>query len=144
MIYQPPKPQIYGLNQINDIAEQLFLKMSSCKIFTFAGPLGAGKTTLIRLMLTKAGIKEHITSPTFNYVNIYQCQGIRYYHFDVYRIKSLDSFCESGFDEYLYSKNSICLIEWPEIIMPLLDHSVCRCTIDYQEAEMRTINIECS
>lgn len=132
---------IYGKDGIDAVVDQLYQLLDQCSVMTFTGPLGAGKTTLIREILKKSGITDQITSPTFNYVNIYEHENKRYYHFDLYRVKSLDSFCESGFDEYLYNAGSICFIEWPELIMPLLDQNVCHCTIDYYEQEKRIINI---
>ena len=136
-----PINMVYNHDQVDNVATRLYQLLDTCPIMTFTGPLGAGKTTLIREILKKVGIKEQVTSPTFNYVNVYKHEDKHYYHFDLYRIKSLDSFCESGFDEYLYSPKSNVFIEWPDIIMPLLDHSACHFTIDYHENENRIINV---
>ena len=58
---------------------------------------------MVRALLRKCGITEEITSPTFVCVNSYKNKkGITFNHFDLYRIKLLDEFVESGFDEYLY------------------------------------------
>lgn len=124
----------YSLNEIETVAAQLNELFKSYSILTFTGTLGAGKTTLIRSMLLQMGVKETITSPTFTYVNAYHlATGKTVYHFDLYRIKSVDDFVASGFDEYLYADDSLCVIEWPEVIMPLLRTSVCHCTIEYAE-----------
>ncbi|MCB9492957.1 MAG: tRNA (adenosine(37)-N6)-threonylcarbamoyltransferase complex ATPase subunit type 1 TsaE [Epsilonproteobacteria bacterium] len=95
-------------------------------IFTFTGPLGAGKTTLIREVLRQCGITQHITSPTFGYLNVYQnSNGQTFHHFDLYRIDSLESFIGQGFNEYLLpvGHNTYTLIEWPQLIKPLLERS---------------------
>jgi tRNA threonylcarbamoyladenosine biosynthesis protein TsaE len=134
----------YSLQEVDKVAaylEQLTLKY---KILTFTAPLGAGKTTLIRALLQRLGVTEPITSPTFSYVNIYHTpQGKTIYHFDVYRLASLQDFIEAGFHEYLYEPNSICLIEWPELVMPLLDHCVCHCTIEYINEKKRYFTSTC-
>ena len=123
---------VYGLDEVAQTAEQLVNYLPICRVMTFTGSLGAGKTTLIRELLRKVGIQEPITSPTFTYMNLYVNQkGQKFYHFDLYRIASLDDFCLSGFDEYFYQPNSWAFIEWPEIIMPLLTHDVCRLSLEY-------------
>lgn len=123
---------VYGLDQISQIAEYIRSLMPSCSVITFSGPLGAGKTTIIRELLHQVGVQEPITSPTFTYMNVYTNKsGQKFYHFDLYRIDSLEAFCDAGFDEYLYQPNSWALIEWPEPIMSILTHDVCHVTIDY-------------
>lgn len=132
----------YGLEDITQTAEQLVTYLPICRVMTFTGSLGAGKTTLIRELLRKIGIQEPITSPTFTYMNLYvNQQGEKFYHFDLYRIASLDDFCLSGFDEYLYQPNSWALIEWPEIIMPLLTHDACSIFLEYFE-EKRIMHVK--
>lgn len=123
---------VYGLQEVPEVAKQLAKKLQQCHVMTFTGSLGAGKTTLIRELLRYIGIQEPITSPTFNYMNVYtNKKGQKFYHFDLYRIASLDDFCAAGFDEYLYQQNSWAFIEWPEPIMSLLTHDVCHVAIDY-------------
>lgn len=122
----------YTLNDIPEVAKKLKQKLSDCRIITFTGPLGAGKTTLIKELLRQWGVKETITSPTFAYLNIYEnTEGTKFYHFDLYRLEGLNHFLEAGFDEYLSIANSRVIIEWPEQIMPLLASGVCNVKIDY-------------
>jgi tRNA threonylcarbamoyladenosine biosynthesis protein TsaE len=130
------KQIVYGLEEINSVVEFLFKNLQTCNIITFTGPLGAGKTTLVRALLERCGIQGIITSPTFNYVNVYKNgKGHTFYHFDLYRIKSINDFLASGFDEYLHMPDSFVFIEWPEIIMPLLKHSACQVIIEYFDEE---------
>lgn len=130
----------YRIDQVEEIAAKLWSLHDVCKIFTFTGSLGAGKTTLVRAILKESGVKELITSPTFTYVNTYiNTQGFVLYHFDCYRITSVDAFLQAGFDEYLYQPNSWCFIEWPEIIMPLIDHAACHSNLEYESGEQRLL-----
>jgi tRNA threonylcarbamoyladenosine biosynthesis protein TsaE len=131
----------YTLDDVSGIAQQLLAWAHQCTLFTFTGSLGAGKTTLIRAMLTHMGVSELITSPTYAYVNRYMLpDDTVIYHFDLYRIKTVRDFVDFGFDEYLYARNSLCFIEWPEVIMPLLRTQACCCTIEYGLAQERVLS----
>lgn len=133
----------YSEKDIPSIAARLKKLFDQCAVMTFTGPLGAGKTTLVKELLKQAGVTDVVTSPTFAYVNQYKANGITYYHFDLYRIGTLDSFMAAGFDEYLFAPGSKALIEWPEPIMPLLAKQTYHVTIEYDQVpDMRTIRVE--
>ena len=134
----------YDLSQLDFVAKQCADFMKNVEVVTFVGSLGAGKTTLVSALLKQLGVTAPVTSPTFTYMNVYQLtDGRTAYHFDLYRLGSLQDFEQAGFTEYLYQGNSICLIEWPEIIMPLLLRSVCHITIDFVGLEMRRLTSQC-
>lgn len=122
----------FTLNELEMIANNLYLLKDRYKVYTFSGPLGAGKTTMVKELIKQFGVTTAIVSPTFSYVNVYEnTQGQLLYHFDLYRLAHLQEFLEAGFDEFLYLNKSWTFIEWPEIITPLLTHQVCTITIDY-------------
>ena len=133
--------KVFTYHEVPEVVATLYGMMKQCKVFAFEGPLGAGKTTIVRSLLEKCGIHEPITSPTFTYVNVYKNEkGQTFYHFDLYRLNSLDEFIEAGFDELLYQEDSWAFIEWPEIIMPLLTKQMCKVNIDYHHDDKRSIN----
>lgn len=132
----------YSFDQIQNAVQQLIDTIKDTKIVTFTGMLGAGKTTIIRELLREWNITQGVTSPTFTYMNQYVTpEGLKIFHFDLYRIASVDEFIALGFDEYLHKENSVVLIEWPEVIKSLLDSlSVCHVKLEYDEADsMRRI-----
>jgi tRNA threonylcarbamoyladenosine biosynthesis protein TsaE len=134
---------VTGERELKQLAHELYALRDRVKVYTFTGPLGAGKTTLIRELVHCWGITQPITSPTFTYVNVYETpQEELLYHFDLYRIHSLDEFVNAGFDEFLYVENSWAFIEWPEIIRPLLTRNVCDITLDYVDKETRKVRYE--
>jgi tRNA threonylcarbamoyladenosine biosynthesis protein TsaE len=125
---------VYSVDELPSVVKKLKNFLKSCAILTLTGPLGVGKTTLIKELLKSLGVKDRITSPTFMYVNRYDNdKGQTLYHFDLYRIKSLQDFMHEGFQEYLYQPDSLVLIEWPELIQSLLTHDVCQLDISYHE-----------
>lgn len=136
------KPILYTHEDIPKIVADLQKLMQTYRIFAFTGLLGAGKTTLVRSLL-QGGVTGVISSPTFTYVNIYtNAAGQKFYHFDLYRITSMQEFIDAGFDEYLNDPDAYVLIEWPEVIKPLLKNNVCFVELEYVDEDTRSIVIE--
>lgn len=93
------------------------------KVWIFRGDLGSGKTTLVKSILDFWGIEDNVRSPSYAIVNEYSSKdGETIYHFDFFRINDIREALDIGVDEYLES-GSHCLIEWPEIMEPLLPES---------------------
>jgi len=136
------KQMKYSIDEIDTVVELLYAMMPQYKVITFTGSLGAGKTTLVKSLLRRCGIQGVITSPTFTYLNVYENdQHQTFYHFDCYRIKTIDEFKAAGFDEYLYQPHSWVFIEWPEVVCSLVDREVIRVDIEY-DGEQRILNLQ--
>jgi len=111
---------IADLKNLNKVSKVLLNEYSHKRCVAFFGDLGAGKTSLIKNMCTLLEVKDDVSSPTFSLVNEYHTQGRnRVYHFDFYRIKSIDEAYDMGAEEYFESEH-YCFIEWPEMIDGLL------------------------
>lgn len=134
----------YGLDQVDDVAKQCAELIKDLSVVTLTGSLGAGKTTLVSAILKKWGVKVPVVSPTFTYVNSYVLPNgrCRIYHFDLYRLHGLGDFEQAGFNEYLYAPETMCLVEWPEIILPLLEHSVAHISIEFMGIDKRRLVCE--
>ena len=81
------------------------------------GDLGAGKTTFTSGVGKGLGIKDDVISPTFNIMKCYFDGRIPMYHIDAYRLENQN--IELGLEEYIEG-DGVCLIEWPDYILPLL------------------------
>tara|TARA_B100000963_G_C22522798_1_gene623831 strand:+ start:618 stop:1031 length:414 start_codon:yes stop_codon:yes gene_type:complete len=134
MIYQVK----FTEDEIEDVAKSLVNEISDVNIILFKGELGSGKTTLIKSMLKKIGVKDNITSPTFSIVNQYKIPEMLINHFDLYRLKSLKELDVIGFEEYLES-GAICFIEWPEIAMSKIVDSYKEIYIKFIDEKTREI-----
>jgi len=78
-----------------------------------SGDLGAGKTTLVKYIAKKLGIKDEVTSPTFTLQKTYPFNGKYLQHIDFYRL-SPNSFDLSEIKEWLDDERAITFVEWPE------------------------------
>jgi len=108
-----------GLNKIEETAKQLISLSADCKIWLLIGDMGAGKTTLVKAVCSQLGVDDNVTSPTFSIVNEYKSPIEPVYHFDFYRVNTLEEALEVGVEDYFFSGN-YCFIEWPELIVPIL------------------------
>ena len=111
---------IFLKHEISEVAKKLTKAGSDLSVWALHGEMGAGKTTLVKALVTALGVDETTASPTFSIVNEYHDRnGKPIYHFDFYRIKNEAEAFDIGTDEYFDSGN-LCLIEWPEKIATLL------------------------
>lgn len=108
------KNEFETINLAKKIASQLTKK----DIIVLTGDLGSGKTKFTQGILEYFGLANEISSPTFTIVNEYPTPLCPLYHFDVYRLQSIEEFYAIGGDEYF--ENGICIIEWGEIIQEAL------------------------
>jgi tRNA threonylcarbamoyladenosine biosynthesis protein TsaE len=85
------------------------------EILLLRGPLGAGKTILVKGICAALGIDEDdVTSPSFTLVNPYQGR-LRLYHLDLYRLdKGATAAHAVDLDELLSDERSVIVIEWAE------------------------------
>ncbi len=135
------KDIIFGKDDLVSVAQQIYQDAQGVAVIGLQGALGAGKTTLAIELLNCMGITGETQSPTYTYMQIYQQLDKKFvYHFDLYRLQDKDAFLFAGFDEFLYQQNSLSIIEWPEIIIPLLDHDVCFVRIEYVDDVTRKIS----
>jgi len=108
------------LADLDNAAKVLLKKYPSNRLFAFYGEMGAGKTTFIKKICNKLKVIDNISSPTFAIVNVYQTENAeQVYHFDFYRIKTLEEVYDIGYEDYFYS-DQYCLMEWPEKIKDIL------------------------
>ena len=95
-----------------ELAENLESEKFPGMIICLNGELGSGKTVFVKGFAQALGIKETITSPTFNLVKEYNGEA-KLYHMDVYRLeKDVESI---GLPDY-FGKDGVVIIEWADMI----------------------------
>ena len=116
--------EIPSLENIQTAAQKFVSCIGENKIFSFNGKMGAGKTTFIKAICEELGVTEAVNSPTFSIINEYETSDKKaIYHFDFYRINTINEAKEIGVEDYLYSGN-LCFLEWAENITSLLPASI--------------------
>tara|TARA_B100000700_G_C14566718_1_gene633717 strand:- start:179 stop:634 length:456 start_codon:yes stop_codon:yes gene_type:complete len=113
--------QLKSLKDTQIFSEKISKITNKGDIIFLYGEIGVGKTTFVRFFIhyleSKNGMKNSdILSPTFNIVYDYDIGSIKILHYDLYRLKNYEDISQLGMFET--SKDSIKIIEWPELIYP--------------------------
>ncbi len=109
----------FSPQQTESIGFELGQKAKAGDIYCLSGDLGVGKTVFTRGFAKGIGVEEeYITSPTFTIINEYDGR-LKLYHFDVYRIGSIEEMDDTGYEEYFFG-DGVCLIEWAELIEEII------------------------
>ena len=133
--------EIDSLSELPRVAEAVIEALDGRSVVLLRGGMGAGKTTLVSRIAALLGAEDTVTSPTFALVNQYEGPQCRIYHFDFYRIDSIEEVFDLGYDEYFYS-GDLCLVEWPEKIEPLIPDDAMVVRITAGDDEQRIFEIE--
>lgn len=128
-------PHLEGLSTA---AAEIIELAGDRKVWLFNGQIGAGKTTLIQQICKQLGVDEKVTSPSYSLINSYpSAQGL-IYHLDLYRLKTMEEAIDIGIEDLLYG-DSLCLIEWPDLVSPLLPPIILKINIEIIEDSRRKI-----
>ena len=138
--------QILDLRELEKLTTNLSKDISLGDVYLFQGELGAGKTTLIRLLINNLYVlnnlpkPDSIISPTYPILITYELSSSQIYHYDLYRVKNLTELEELDFFENL--NNNITFIEWPEMLINLpLNKKHYLINLDMISESKRKINI---
>ena len=106
------------------LGEKLSQRLNPQSIVLLQGPIGAGKTSFVKGIAKGLSISEDITSPTFALSHHYNSGKIPLIHLDLYRLGNISSAKEIFFseEEEALQNHSILVIEWPELIEPLIEN----------------------
>lgn len=126
--------------QTESIARELAGKLRNHDVLAFVGGLGMGKTAFVRGLAQGLGVDGEVASPTFSIVNEYPGK-IPLYHFDMYRVGSLEDLYTTGFFDYL-DADGILAVEWSENIAGVLPETVITVSIERAGDNARKITIE--
>ncbi len=126
------------------LGKELGQKAEPGSVYALLGDLGVGKTVFTQGVAAGLEIKEHINSPTFTIVQVYEEGRLPFYHFDVYRIGDPEEMEEIGYEDYFYGEG-VCFVEWANLIEELMPECTITVTIEKDSEkgfDYRKITIE--
>jgi len=102
-----------------ELAKHFSNYLKGGEIIFLYGEMGVGKTTFVKYLINQLLIKKNlqtteVTSPTFNLLNEYEIDNLIIKHYDLFRLKNESEI--QNLDLFDQNKNTITLIEWPELI----------------------------
>jgi tRNA threonylcarbamoyladenosine biosynthesis protein TsaE len=102
-----------------ELAKDLSNYLKGGEIIFLYGEMGVGKTTFVKYLINQFQIKKklkitEVTSPTFNLLNEYEADNLLIKHYDLFRLKDKSEI--KNLDLFENNKNTITLIEWPQLI----------------------------
>jgi len=110
-------------------------------VVALVGPLGAGKTHLVRAIAEGLGVRDSrvVTSPTFVLIQEYAAR-LPIYHFDAYRLRGDAEFAELGAHEY-FAADGVCLVEWADRVPGCLPEQYLRATLEVTGETSRRLTL---
>ena len=122
------KIKTFSSKETETLGENFSKKLNGTEIIALYGDLGAGKTHFTKGICKGLQSKDNISSPTFSIVNEYNGK-YKIYHFDMYRIKTIDDLYSTGFFDCI--DNGIIVIEWSENIEDILPLNTIKIKLEY-------------
>lgn len=136
--------KIASLDAIDSAAREFIAAMGDETVYAFHGEMGAGKTTFINALSRALGVEDDTTnSPSFSIINEYRSDTTAelIYHFDLYRLESIEEAFDIGVEDY-FDSGALCFLEWPERIADILPDDTVNVSIKVLDDDSREITID--
>lgn len=130
------------LEDLPRVSAELATWLPTQGVVAIHGPMGAGKTTLVRAILQSWGVGEDAASPTFGLVHHHRVKRrgleVEVRHLDLYRLEGEDEAERSGIAEMLMNPG-LSLVEWPERVPDLMPEDAYLLEVQTTESPTRTL-----
>lgn len=113
------------------------------RVVVLRGPLGAGKTTLVKgwMEALGAGAAEEVTSPTFTLVHEYAGAKVKVYHLDLYRLETERELATLGLEEMAGEADALVLVEWGEKFASVMERADAEVAMAHLEGDERSLMV---
>ena len=121
------------------VGAQLAARARRGDVIAISGPLGVGKTTLVRGYLAALGSPDEVPSPSFAIVQPYETLDPPAWHVDLYRVENRSEIAELGLDA---AEDAVLLVEWPERAGENAWPQALHLSLDFAEAGARRLTAQ--
>lgn len=106
-------PVAWSLGDLEQIAQDIASKFKMRQLVLLSGPMGAGKTTLVKALLAVKGVSD-ASSPTFALHHRYQSGNGSIDHIDLFRVKVVSELEDAGLWDLFLQDQGLILVEWAD------------------------------
>ena len=129
-----------GLGELRRIGRRLAGALRGGDLVLLYGPLGAGKTTLVRAVAEALEVTDPVRSPSFTLANIYSGR-LLVQHLDLYRLDEIGDDDALALEEYV-GGDAVTLVEWPQAGIGRLGPATWKIRLAHESLHERTVEIE--
>jgi tRNA threonylcarbamoyladenosine biosynthesis protein TsaE len=123
-----------------EIGVSLARELRNGMLVSLVGPLGSGKTTIVKGIARGLLITDVVVSPSYVLAREYEGRLVLH-HVDAYRLSSLGELAEAGLDANLPPEHGVTVVEWPERIDGLVEASDILVYIELQDDGSRRVTL---
>lgn len=130
-----------GVEETKAIARKIAALLKGGEILFFEGPIGAGKTVMVKEIVKTFGVRKTPVSASFSLLKKYKGKKINLYHADLFRLEEGEMF-NLGFEEMLEDQNAVLLIEWSEPAKNFFPKTRLEITVTLLKGDRREISLK--
>ena len=114
-------------------------------VLVLRGEVGVGKTTFVRAAADALGVRERVTSPTYQFARSYggisaAGREVGVNHLDLYRLEGVEAEDALDLDEYL-GGDAVTFIEWADPALDLIEEPFSVVEISHQTPLTRRVRL---
>jgi tRNA threonylcarbamoyladenosine biosynthesis protein TsaE len=121
------------------LAAELAATLSPDRTLALHGDLGVGKTTFVQGLAHGLGIRDAVTSPTFNIFTVHR-GPTNLVHLDAYRLETAQQIEDLLLTDFLHSPWCLA-IEWPEKIADWIPEDALHLELRITPEERHTVRL---
>jgi len=134
------REQGVGLKRLKRIGRRMARSLTPGDLVLLYGPLGVGKTTLVRVIAEALEVMDVVRSPSFTIANIYR-GSVVIQHLDLYRLDEIHDDDALALEEYV-REDAVTLVEWPHAGLGRLGPPAWVVRIEHQSLCERALEID--
>jgi len=128
-----------SIERLEQIGRTLARALRPGDLVLLYGPLGAGKTTLVRAVARGLEVTDPVRSPSFTIANIY-AGSVTVQHLDLYRLEEIGDDDVLALEEYVGGQ-AVTLVEWPEAGLDRLGEAAFTVRMDHRSLDTRSVEV---